>query len=43
VKKKSIPDYIEPIAILAIGKPEFVPPRPERMNISELLMKNPSS
>ena len=33
-----IPDYIAPIALVAIGRPKFIPPQPARMEIEDLLM-----
>ncbi len=33
-----IPDYIEPVALVAIGVPEFLPPVPDRMNVESLLI-----
>ena len=34
----NIPDYIEPIAVVAIGYPEFIPPTPARMDVTELIL-----
>ena len=37
---KGIPSYIEPVAVLAIGMPKFVPPRPERTPVGALILEN---
>lgn len=36
----NIPEYIAPIAIIAIGRPEFIPPRPARMEIEALMLRD---
>lgn len=33
------PDYLESVAIVAIGRPEFVPPEPARTEIDDLVLK----
>lgn len=37
-ERLNIPDYIAPIAIVAIGYPEFIPPTPARMDVKELVL-----
>ncbi|MBG9990002.1 nitroreductase family protein [Pseudoalteromonas sp. NZS37] len=37
-KKLNIEDYIEPVAILAVGLPKYIPPTPARMDIKDLLI-----
>ncbi|RUT04169.1 hypothetical protein DSM107010_58450 [Chroococcidiopsis cubana SAG 39.79] len=37
-KKLNIPEYIAPIAIVAIGYPSFIPPEPARMEIESLVI-----
>lgn len=34
----NIPAYIEPIAILAVGKADFIPPEPKRMSYDEFVL-----
>jgi len=34
----NIPNYITPIAIIAVGKPAFIPPTPARMDIESLIL-----
>jgi nitroreductase len=34
----NIPDYIEPVAVLALGKAAFIPPIPSRMKVNEFLL-----
>lgn len=34
----NIPEYIEPVAILAVGYPDFIPPVPARTNIEDLIL-----
>jgi nitroreductase len=36
--KLNIPDYIVPVAILSIGKPFLIPPKPERMEIEKYIL-----
>lgn len=36
--KLNIPDYIEPIAILAVGKADYIPPKPERMTLDSFFI-----
>lgn len=36
-----IPDYVTPIAIVAVGRPEFIPPVPARTDIEDLLIPDP--
>jgi len=38
MKAMDIPNQIEPIAILAVGIPEYLPPTPARLNVDELLL-----
>ncbi|MBD9388221.1 nitroreductase family protein [Agrobacterium sp. AGB01] len=38
VKMHSIPDHIEPVALLAFGRAAFYPPAPARMNTSDYLL-----
>jgi len=33
-----IPEHIEPIAILAVGRPDYIPPTPARLEVKELVM-----
>ena len=37
-KQKNIPNYIKPAGILAIGRPEFIPPMPERLGLKEYIL-----
>ncbi|WMN87499.1 nitroreductase family protein [Vibrio parahaemolyticus] len=37
-KELNIEDYIEPVAILAVGLPKYIPPTPARMTIESLKM-----
>ncbi|ELF6473811.1 nitroreductase family protein [Vibrio vulnificus] len=37
-KELKIEDYIEPVAILAVGLPKYIPPTPARMTIESLKM-----
>ena len=37
-QKLHIPDYITPIAIIATGIPQFIPPEPARMELDNLLI-----
>lgn len=37
--KMGILDYIEPIAIIAIGVPKFIPPEPARMEVESLIIQ----
>ncbi len=37
-KKLNIPDHITPIAIIATGIPEFIPPEPARMEVKSILI-----
>lgn len=38
VRAMNIPQHIEPIAILAVGYPEYNPPAPARLGVEELLL-----
>jgi nitroreductase len=38
-----IPEHIAPVAIVAIGIPEFLPPEPARMDIEALLLTPPDA
>lgn len=37
-EKMSVPDYVTPVAILAVGRPAFIPPVPARMDIDTLIL-----
>lgn len=39
-KQLKIPNHIAPIAIIATGVPEFIPPEPARMEIEDLLINS---
>ncbi|PLW99341.1 MAG: hypothetical protein C0593_03440 [Marinilabiliales bacterium] len=36
---KNIEHYVTPVAIIAIGMPEFIPPEPSRVNLDDVLLK----
>lgn len=38
-KKKGLPDYILPVAILAVGVPKYIPPKPRRMDVDSYIIK----
>lgn len=38
IKELEIPEYITPIAIIAAGVPEFIPPQPARIDVENLIM-----
>lgn len=38
IKVLNIPNYITPIAIIAAGIPEFIPPEPARINVEDLII-----
>ena len=38
--KLNIPDYINPVAIISVGKAKYLPPVPARLNIDELIIKH---
>jgi pyruvyl transferase EpsI len=39
-KELHIPDFITPIAIVAFGIPKFIPPRPSRMDINNMMINS---
>jgi len=41
-RQMSIPDYIAPIAVVAVGKPAYLPPIPMRMPLESVILKKPT-
>ncbi|HEY6560047.1 MAG TPA: nitroreductase family protein [Polyangiaceae bacterium] len=41
IESMAIPEHIEPIALVAIGRAKFLPPVPDRMKVDSLLLGEP--